>query len=73
MKIKIVSPQQMGLMPSHIGKAYDAERIERGYIAKVWKRGAQPHIDDRWIADGHAVLVVEDAYTQYSPWGLPTP
>jgi hypothetical protein len=70
MKIKIVSPEHMGLMPMHAGKEYDAERIERGYIVKVWKRGAQPHIDDRWIAHGHAARVAE---AHPSPWGFMTP
>ena len=64
MKIKIVSPEQMGLMSRHAGKEYDAERMERGYIVKVWKRGSQPHIDDRWIAHRHAELVAENIYMQ---------
>jgi len=64
----------MGLMPGHTGKEYDAERMESGYVLKVWKRGAQPHIDDRWIARGLAELVAEDIYVDgHTPWGFAVP
>lgn len=58
MKIKIIHPEHMGLLPKYEGKEFEATRINNGYkLDNFWPGSiTQPHIDDRWISSGYAEL-----------------